>query len=261
MLKLCNIIFVIVVLFIENANANINVNTTLNENRVTEVAKIYQAAMVYIFTQQPLINSDTQEKDVLFGQLFINNVKNKYNVMFGQVFTANNDEYINYLLTLMMLVMEDNRTLLLDNEIGFKGFIPAIFAFQLSQKFKQRGYGLNIKFTNFEERVRNKLNAPDHWEKAALIKLNNNNVKSVFNENVLFRGTSASRYMRPVKMKPMCLSCHGIPQNNPTYNSNIKEQIHYKDKTGFIMEGWKLEDLGGAISVVLYPIKENAHEK
>jgi len=232
-----------------------------DKESITEIAKVYHASMVYIFNKQSLINSSTQNKDGLFGQSFIGKIQSTYKVMFNQPFPKQTDKHISNLLTLMMLVMEDNRTLLLDNDIGFKGFIPAIFAFQLSQKFKERGFGLNIKFTNFEDRVRNKLNSPDYWEENALTTLKERSIKEVYDNDTSFEGMAALRYMRAVEITPMCLNCHGVPQDNPVNSERVKEQWHHKDKTGFLMEGWKLGELGGGISVVLYQRKHNVYEK
>jgi len=231
-----------------------------DEDKITEIAKVYHASMVYIFNQQPLINSNAIGKKGLFGQSFIDKIKESYKQMFKQTFPDKTEKHMRNLLTLMMLVMEDNRTLLLDNEIEFKGFIPAVFAFQLSQKFKERGFGLNIKFTNFEERVRNKLNSPDYWEHSALTAIKEGNVEEVLERNNSFEGKIALRYMRAVKMKPMCLSCHGTLQDNPANKNKKREQWHDKDKTGFLMEGWTLDELGGGISVVLYQRNNNVYE-
>jgi len=236
-------------------------DTVIHDKKsITEIAKVYHASMVYIFNIQSLINSKTLDKDGLFGKSFIEEIQNTYKEMFNQSFPNRTDKHISNLLTLMMLVMEDNRTLLLDNHIGFKGFIPAIFAFQLSQKFKERGFGLNIKFTNFEGRVRNKLNSPDYWEQNALAILKEKNIEEVYDKETSFEGKAALRYMRAVEITPMCLNCHGVPQDNPANIGRDEKQWHHKDKTGFLMEGWKLGELGGGISVVLYQRKHNVYE-
>jgi len=255
--KLC-VFLLFIALFLKATQAN---ELVVNDKKsITEIAKVYHASMAYIFNEQSLINSNTQNKDELFGQSFIGKIQSTYKEMFNQPFPEKSDKQISNLLTLMMLVMEDNRTLLLDNDIGFKGFIPAIFAFQLSQKFKERGFGLNIKFTNFEDRVRNKLNSPDYWEESALSVLKERNIEEVFDNDTSFEGRDAIRYMRAVKMTPMCLNCHGVPQDNPVNSEHDKKTWHHKDKTGFLMEGWKLGELGGGISVVLYQRNHDVYE-
>ncbi len=244
--------------YVKTTQANDNV--VHDKKSITEIAKVYHASMVYIFNIQSLINNKSINKEGLFGQSFIGNIQSTYKEMFNQPFPKKTDKHISNLLTLMMLVMEDNRTLLLDSYIEFKGFIPAIFAFQLSQKFKERGFGLNIKFTNFEDRVRNKLNSPDYWEQSALAMLKEENIEDVYDKETYFEGKAALRYMRAVEITPMCLNCHGVPQDNPANADRDKKQWHHKDKTGFLMEGWKLGELGGGISVVLYQRKHNVYE-
>ena len=243
------------------ANANVSEQPSTRQSSVIDVARIYHASMAYIFSQQSLINSNRQSKPSLFGTPFIDQVKKSYQVMFGEAFPDDNDEYVDNLLTLMKLVMEDNRTLILDPDIGFKGFIPAIFAFQLSEKFKARGYGLNIKFTNVVGRIRNKLSSPDEWEQKALAAIANGNVSEVINNNIEYNGGVATRYMRKVDMVPMCLNCHGIPEDNPANKNKEKNNWIFEDKTGFSMEGWKMGELGGGISVVLYERKRSIYEE
>ena len=256
-----SVILLFLMLFISSTTANVSVLNAPNEKSIIDIAKIYHASLTYIFKQQLLINSDSQNKEALFGQPFINNIKTTYQDMYSIPFPKVTNEYIDSLLTLMILVMEDNRTLLLDTDIGFKGFIPTIFAFQLSQKFKQRGYGINIKFTNFEERIRNKLNSPDYWEQTALARLKEEGVEEVLDNKVYFKGNLAFRYMKVIKVTSMCLSCHGTPQDNPFNRGKNKNQWSLKDNTGFRMEGWKLGEIGGAISVVLYLNNQDIYEK
>lgn len=221
------------------------------EHSIAEIAKIYYASMVYIFAEQPLINQPGGSKERLFGQAFKNNLKLTYEGMFAKPFPDESNPYIARLLNLMLLVMEENKTLLLDESLQFKGFIPVIFAFQLSQKFKERGYEINIKFTNFSERVRNKMSLPDFWEQLALAKLAEGEARSVIDDQAELNGKPVIRYMRPVVMTPMCLTCHGLPQDNPLNINRKKEDWLLKDKTGFMMEGWTLDELGGGISVLL----------
>jgi len=222
------------------------------EYSVVEVAKVYHASMAYIFSQQPTINSLSAEKDSLFGKRFTEQVKKTYTNIYNSPFPDKDNNYIRQLLNLMILVMEDNRTLLLDKDIKFKGFIPAIFGFQLSEKYRKRGYGILIKFTNVPERIRNSLSSPDMWEQESLEKLKLRQSPYVLDTKTNYKGSPAVRYMLPVELTPMCLNCHGTPKDNPA-NSNIdKDKWKLKDKTGFLMEGWKLGELGGGISVTIY---------
>ena len=211
--------------------------------------------MVYIFAQQPTINDPNADKQNLFGQKFIQSVETTYDRLFKQEFPDKNNPYVKRLLNIMTQVMERNRTLVTDKDITFKGLIPAIYAFQISEYSKARNLGLKIKFLNFKERTRNEFNVPDLWETRALTKINEQRNLTVLDKNVRYKGVSAYRLMNPVTMKPMCLSCHGSQEHNPLNIGRPKNEWTNIDKTGFEMEGWQLSDLGGGISVVLYDIE------
>lgn len=68
------------------------------------------------------------------------------------------------LLQTMIEVMEENRELINDEYLSFKGIIPAVFAIQLSAKLSTKGIGLKIKFTRTPDSIHNQLNMPDAWE-------------------------------------------------------------------------------------------------
>ena len=62
----------------------------------------------------------------------------------------------------------------------------------------------------------------------------------------------AQRYFLPVKMQPFCLSCHGVPANNPLNAGKPEAQWSNIDRTGFPMENWTLKDFGGGISITFF---------
>lgn len=212
-----------------------------------KVANIYLASMDYIFSQQGAINSRQTDKSQLFGNTFIHNVAEQYKQKFGEPFPEPDSKNIKLLYQTMVEVMEDNRTLLLDSDISFKGFIPAVYAFQLSQKFVQKGVGIKLKFTNKMERVRNKFNAPLAWEQSAIESIDSSSRRSVLDMET----EGISRYMVRVDMVPMCLNCHGSPQNNPKNKGKSRAEWTDKDVTGYKMENWTIEELGGAVSVII----------
>lgn len=221
--------------------------------KIKEIAKVYSASMTYIFKKQTLINSQTGDKTELFGEQFVDNVKTTYLQKYNSdAFPDEDILAIKTLLEVMIEVMEDNKTLLLDEDIAFKGFIPAIFAFQISQRYSQKGIGIKVKFTNELARVRNKFNNPDDWETVAIDKLKAQNLHEYYDDKALFHGKKASRYITPVPMSAMCLTCHGTPEDNPANYNQPKEQWTDIDKTGFKMERWHIDDFGGAISVTIY---------
>lgn len=148
----------------------------------------------------------------------------------------------------MVEVMDDNKELLYDDEIGFKGVIPATFAFQLSAKLATKGIGLNIKFTRTENGIRNSLNKPDSWENTVMKKIKAI-PKIYYDENALLNGKAAIRQFTPLPMVPLCLACHGVPSQNPLNVGKDPSQWTTIDITGFEMENWTLDDFGGGVSI------------
>ena len=55
--------------------------------------------------------------------------------------------------------------------------------------------------------------------------------------------------MTKVELSPMCLQCHGSPENSPENSGIPEEQWTNIDRFGFEMENWTLTDFGGAVSV------------
>jgi len=219
---------------------------------IEEVSNIYMASTFYIFKQQSLINQKGGDKSALFGKPFINNIKNAYESKFDKEFPKEKRRLFTTLLKAMIDVMEDNRTLIYDDELSFKGLIPAIFAFQLSEKLTQKGLGVKIKFTNFPHSIRNKLNLPDQWEVTAMENFKQYNEKAYFDDKATLNDIPAYRYFVPMKLERFCLNCHGTPKQNPLNVGLQKSQWSNIDMTGFEMENWQLGDFGGGLSVTIY---------
>jgi len=140
-------------------------------------------------------------------------------------------------------VMAENQGAINAPNVGFKGFIPAIFARLVNEKFEEKAGGQAlIKVTAPEDLVRNRKARPDDWEKAALT---DKFAKpdwpkgQGFSEAASVGGRAAFRLIVPEYYKPSCLACHGSPKGE-------------MDITGYPKEGGKEGDLGAAISVTLF---------
>ncbi|SFB89831.1 Protein of unknown function [Pseudoalteromonas denitrificans DSM 6059] len=219
---------------------------------ISEIAEIYQASMTYIFKNQTLINQKGSDKSGLFGKSFLLNIKKAYRTKFNKPFPSDEHILVKALLRVMIEVMESNRTLFYDDDIQFKGFIPAIFAFQLSEKLSKKGLGLKIKFTSTPDMIRNQLNHPDLWEVETMKKIQESALPRYYDDKAKYLNKTAQRYFLPVKMQTFCLYCHGKPENNPLNKNRNKLQWTNIDKTGFPMENWTLKDFGGGISIIIY---------
>jgi hypothetical protein len=215
---------------------------------VGEVSKMYLASMVYIFKKQKNINANGVNKDDLFGNKFINNIKGVYKGKFKADWPVENHEAKKMLVQSMVEVMEDNRALLYDTKLGFKGFIPAIFAFQLAEKLTIKGVGIKIKFTRTKEGLRNRLNGPDDWE-VDIMKKYAADPRIYYDANGIVDDKAAYRQFTPLGMKQFCLGCHGTIEQNILNKGKDKSEWTKTDITGFPMEEWKLSDFGGGVSI------------
>jgi len=225
-------------------------HSSANESKklIGEVTKMYMSSMVYIFKNQPLINGESIDKTELQGEKFINNISRVYQATYNEPFPKS-DHYIKrVLIETMVEVMADNIPLLHDNEISFKGIIPATFAFQLSAKLATKGIGLKIKFTRTRDSIRNVLNTPDEWESSVMQKI----IKEpqvFYDDNAFINNKPAFRQFTPLPMARYCLACHGTPAENPlNFGKEQKDWTTY-DMTGFKMEGWSIDDFGGGVSI------------
>jgi signal transduction histidine kinase len=90
-------------------------------------------------------------------------------------------------------------------------------------------------FVNFNPR--NQADQPDEFESAALEAFNSGTAKEYY-AITDFNGKEVFRYLAPMRIEENCLDCHGEP----------KGEI---DVTGYAKEGWKIGDVGGAISIVM----------
>jgi len=223
-----------------------------NENTmkplINDITKMYMSSMVFIFLNQPLINQKGGDKSSLFGERFLQNIQQTYFAKYNEKFPLEDHLAKRALLQAMVEVMNDNQALIYDDEIGFKGIIPATFAFQLSAKLATKGVGLKIKFTRTQGSIRNKLNSPDKWENSVMLKV----IKKpqiYYDENGLLNGKPAIRQFTPLPMAPYCLACHGSPKNNPLNKNRKKSDWTSIDITGFEMENWTMADFGGGVSI------------
>ncbi len=124
-------------------------------------------------------------------------------------------------------------------DVGFKGFIPAVFGARVAARFTERT-GVRLKQTALSPR--NPRNAPDAMERAALEAFAD---PAFPREKVISEVTARSgslRLMFPLYTTRQCLDCHGEPKGE-------------LDRTGYPREGLKLGQNAGAISVMI-PIRQ-----
>jgi len=140
-------------------------------------------------------------------------------------------------------VVDENRSVIDQPGVGFKGFVPAVFARLSNERFGEKAGGeARVKVTAPMSLVRNRRARPDGWEREV--------IESRFMasdwprgerhvDTVPLDGREAFRLMVPEYYGTGCLACHGGPAGE-------------LDITGYPKEGAEHDALGGAISIALF---------
>src|SRR5262245_50314787 len=124
---------------------------------------------------QDSINERKAGKDHLKAKTVLNEAKANYAKATGHPFPKLDKKTLEGRLLLalenaILDVMEQAQPLINDPNRGLKGFVPAVFAYQVADRFDQKaGAEAYLKLTAPEELVRHKDNLPDAWE-AQIIK-------------------------------------------------------------------------------------------
>jgi general secretion pathway protein A len=119
--------------------------------------------------------------------------------------------------------------------VGYKGFIPAVFGARVAGRFTETT-GVKLKQTALIPR--NQSNAPDPFEKAALLVFADPSQPRDKAISEVTAGSHVLRLMFPLYATRRCLDCHGEPRGQP-------------DRTGHPREGLQLGQNAGAISVAI----------
>jgi hypothetical protein len=140
-------------------------------------------------------------------------------------------------------VMDANQALINQQGTGFKGFVPAVFARQVTEQFRRdQSDGAEIKVTAPPELVRNRKASPDAFETDVIrSKFQSPGwaKDAIYSEATTVAGRPATRVLVPEYYGAGCLACHGSP----------KGEI---DITGYPKEGASQGDLGGVISITVF---------
>jgi len=140
-------------------------------------------------------------------------------------------------------VLDENRSVIDQPDVGFKGFVPAVFARLVNERFGEKAGGqARMKVTAPMALVRNRRARPDAWERAVIeerFMAANWTRGDRHVETATLDGREAFRVMVPEYYGAGCLACHGGPAGAT-------------DITGYPKEGAEIGALGGAISIALF---------
>jgi len=212
------------------------------------VTKLFRATRAVVSQNQKLINDPKIANKGLTGEVVIKKAWDNYN-------KSSNKESIDVSLNPLKVeiiksfeqatseVMTNAQPLINKPGVGFKRFLPAIFARHVADSFNRIMKGRAfIKLTAPRNFIRNRTNRPDSWE--------NNVIENVFKkdgytkdkphtEETSHKGKPGFRFIIPEYYSESCLKCHGEPKGST-------------DIAGGKKEGGKLGELAGAVSFVLY---------
>ncbi len=134
-------------------------------------------------------------------------------------------------------VIRDAQPVINKQGIGFKGFVPSVFARKVGQKLFAKT-GIRMKLTAMDSRYPG--NQPDDFEVEVLRVFSDPHYPKGkrYVKRLFFDDEPAVRVMYPEYAETTCLMCHGDPKGE-------------RDVTGMKKEGWKEGALAGAISVVM----------
>ena len=122
-----------------------------------------------------------------------------------------------------------------DGSYDFKGLHCSIVGKSIGSIFSARN-DYAIRYTNFNPR--SPLDEPDEFEAAALSRFNEDRSVREFWAAQEYEGKLRFRYAQALRVDESCLECHGSPAGEI-------------DITGHAKEGWTLDSVGGAISIVI----------
>lgn len=208
---------------------------------------LLRSARQVISDQQDVINQPRSGKG-LTGKKVIELAKAKYAEQTGHPVpildpTSAEGQMLQAEMDSMQEVMEEAQPLINDPNRGFKGFLPAVFAYRVAERFSRKVGGLGyLKLTAPAELVRHQSNSPDAWEDEIIkTKFQSPGFKKgdFVEQEAPLNGKKAYRVLVPEYYDASCLSCHGEPKGS-------------LDITGGKREGGKAGDLGGAISGGIY---------
>ncbi len=214
----------------------------------SSVTKLFRATRAVISQNQKLINDPNIGDKGLTGETVTKKAWENYNKLSNKEsmdisLNPFKGEIIKAFEQATNEVMTNAQPLINKRGLGFKRFLPAIFARHVADSFNRIMKGRAfIKLTAPRNFIRNRTNRPDSWENNVIenvFKKNNYPKDKPYTEETSHKGKSGFRFIIPEYYSQSCLKCHGEPKGSI-------------DIAGGKKEGGKLGELAGAVSFVLY---------
>jgi hypothetical protein len=217
------------------------------EKQADLIAKLLVSCRAIIAKNQDLINDPDKGDKGFTGDKYVSEVKVHFKNATGLEISENDalssdtvKRSLGTLLCSAKEVINESQKVINMKGKGFKKIIPAVVGRRTGFKYnKAMGVGYYLKQTSIM--YRNPANHPDDLETRYLNKFEEPSYPKDKGKGVVITNSDGSkvyRYMLPVYMKTVCLKCHGDPKGE-------------KDIAGGIKEGYKEEEVRGAISVMI----------
>lgn len=248
-LALCLSVLVAIVITASTAGREIRAAETDEIQIALSLANLLRAGRAVISSNQNLINDAERGDKGLSGEAVLAATIENYKKATGLDPrsvdpTSRHGRLLQAEMAAIQEVMEENQDFINEKGVGFKGFIPAIFARLVTERLQEKiGAEVEVKVTAPPTLVRNRKSMPDEWEQRIIESkfLSPSWPRGeIFYEVEPYRGHDAFRVMVPEYYVESCLSCHGQPKGDV-------------DITGYPKEGASEGDLGGVISITLFP--------
>jgi hypothetical protein len=213
-----------------------------------KLADMLRASRNVISASQSLINDPDIGDKGFTGEKFVREVEDIYQARVGTSLLEDDisdrdRRLLEAQMQAMRRVIDRHQSDINRPDVGFKGFIPAIFARLANEEFRMiAGSEARIRVTAPSNLVRNRKARPDRWEKNILetkLMASDWPKGKPYIEVAELEGRPAFRMLLPEYYSESCLVCHGEPKGE-------------KDITGYPMEGGKVGELGSVISIVIF---------
>jgi hypothetical protein len=203
--------------------------------------KLLQAGRAVISEQQALINDASKGNKGFTGDFVVAQVMDRFRKQ-TRIDLSRPNGLPQAALLLMLLesekeVVDEAQPVINKAGVGFKGFLPAVFARKSGERF-YRKTGIRVKLTGSDYRYPG--NKPDDFESEVLRMFADarHPKGQPYSKTTMVDGKPVLRMMDPEYAAASCLTCHGGPRGE-------------RDITGMKKEGWKEGELAGAISIVI----------
>lgn len=213
-----------------------------------KLADMLRAGRNVVSASQPLINDADIGDKGLTGEKLVHEAEAIYaeragSPLIGDGLSPRDRRLLDAQIQAMRRIVDEHQADINRHGIGFKGFIPAIFARLVNEEFEAiAGSEARVRVTAPPDLVRNRKARPDPWERSILetkLLASDWPKGKPYIELVEFEGRTAFRMLLPEYYGESCLTCHGGPKGET-------------DITNYPKEGGKVGDLGGVISIVIF---------